>query len=901
MNTLLQYSNLFAFVIYFILVIILLVKTSNLLSSNALSFFLTGFMIWSFFSYKFFEFQQSREMVYLYLNISSIGWIFLSSLYLFFIIILTKKKNILRNKYLYYFLFGIPIIFLVAQWTGKMSSPEIVGYVWKNVWENSRFWKYPFFVYVVIVNSLSFYFSIKMIKQSYCSMRIRQLKIIAFSGLTVFIIIFLSEIVVQEIFNTKAVLNIGSIIGVPWGIFAVYGIVKYRSLDIIPEFIKDNVVNIMYDGLLVLNKEKRITVINNSAENILEYSENEIKNNCLNIILNKEFNNLVLDKINANEEVKNEEVKFTSKSGNDVIAILSTSIIKIGDIENTVCIIKDISKLKRDEKIKDVLLNISEASRTIKDLTELSRRVHQQVSLLMDAENFYIALIHDEAKGTYTFPYIVDVNPEEYVEPNIPVALKNGLTHFVYKSKKPLLVKDKVSETIFKKYGIKIIGIDAKSWLGVPLKVTDDKIIGVIALQSYSNANKYSNEDLNVLSIISNTIASVIEHWQTEETLIQLEKIEVVGKLAGGVAHDLNNVLGAIVSYPDLILKKLPENSPMIKTVTSIQQSGLKAAAIVQDLLTLARRGVAITTVVNLNEIIKDYIESPVFEKLKMYHSDIIVEKKFEKRRTSIRGSALHLSKTIMNLVSNAAESITGKGKIIISTELVSLNVDKIGYYHSIKKGKYVLLRVSDTGSGIPESDLNKIFEPFYTKKKMGRSGTGLGMAVVWGTVEDHKGFIDVISEEGVGTVFELFFPISDKENSDYKKDDLTVSDYKGNGEKILIIDDLLTQREIATSLLTELGYEVFTASSGENGVKFLETNNVDICIIDMIMDKGIDGLDTYKLIRELKPKQRVIIASGYSETSRVKEAIKLGVQDYVSKPYTLKKIGLTVKKVLES
>jgi CheY-like chemotaxis protein len=194
--------------------------------------------------------------------------------------------------------------------------------------------------------------------------------------------------------------------------------------------------------------------------------------------------------------------------------------------------------------------------------------------------------------------------------------------------------------------------------------------------------------------------------------------------------------------------------------------------------------------------------------------------------------------------------------------------------------------------------DMEKLFEPFYTKKVMGKSGTGLGMAVVWGTVKDHKGYIDMQSVEGKGSAFTIYFPATKKELARDKS--LLLEDYMGNGESILVIDDVKGQREIASEMLKTLGYSVTSVSSGEEAVDYMKDNSVDLLVLDMIMDPGIDGLETYKRILDMHPGQKAIIASGFSETENAKEAKRLGAGQYLRKPYTLDQVGIAVKIELE-
>ena len=248
-----------------------------------------------------------------------------------------------------------------------------------------------------------------------------------------------------------------------------------------------------------------------------------------------------------------------------------------------------------------------------------------------------------------------------------------------------------------------------------------------------------------------------------EERLQRAEKMEALGTLAGGVAHDLNNVLGAVIGYAELLLATTEDSSPNRNRLIGIMKGGEKATAIVQDLLTLARRGVPVRDVLNLNKIIIDCKQSPEFEKLYSYHPTVRIETDLQPDLMNIAGSAVHLGKSLFNLVSNAAEAMQDSGMVTIMTANQYLD-RPIDGYDDIREGEYVVLTVSDTGQGISEEDLKHIFEPFYTKKIMGRSGTGLGLAVVWGTVKDHGGYINVRSEVGKGSIFTLYFPATREE-----------------------------------------------------------------------------------------------------------------------------------------
>ncbi len=393
-----------------------------------------------------------------------------------------------------------------------------------------------------------------------------------------------------------------------------------------------------------------------------------------------------------------------------------------------------------------------------------------------------------------------------------------------------------------------------------------------------------------------NFIRDITEQKRLEAQLHQAQKMESVGLLAGGVAHDLNNVLSGIVSYPELLLLDLPEDSKLREPIKTMKESGFRASAIVQDLLTVARGVAATKEPLNLNDLVKDYINSPEFKRLKEFHPVVTIKLNLYSNLLNITGSHVHIRKVIMNLVSNASEAIDGSGNVIIST--MNRYIDRpLKGYDDVTIGEYAVLTVSDDGSGISSGDLERIFDPFYTKKVLGRSGTGLGLAVVWNVVQDHEGYIDVKSDE-YGTMFELYFSITRDEISD--KVSIPIKDYKGSGETILVVDDVESQRKISCKMLETLGYKTKAVSSGEEAVEYLKENAVDLILLDMIMEPGINGRETYERIIKIHPNQKAIITSGFAETDDVKKAQQLGAGQYIKKPLTLKKIGIAVRDELK-
>jgi len=546
--------------------------------------------------------------------------------------------------------------------------------------------------------------------------------------------------------------------------------------------------------------------------------------------------------------------------------------------------------------IKKVFIQISiipGTQKSIASLIDITSRVEAEEALRRNEEK-YRSIIENieegyleiDLKGNLTFfnnslCKITGYTPEEL----------RGLNYKAYSNSQTSENMFKVFNQIFR--------------TKTPKMVADFDIISKDgnALQIDLSAGPITDENDQVIGFrglmrdVSERKKAELVRRELEKKLQQAQKMKAIGTLAGGVAHDLNNILSGIVSYPDLILMDLPNDSPLTEPIRTIRESGKKAAAIVQDLLTLARRGVSVSEVVSLNDLIYEYLSSPPFEKLKSYHPNVEVESHLDSALLNVLGSPVHLTKTVMNLVSNAAEAMPDGGKIEIRTKNKYIDLPITGY-DKVEEGDYVVLTVSDKGIGIAPEAINQIFEPFYTKKVMGRSGTGLGMAVVWGTVKDHKAYIHVESDEGKGTTIEIYFPVTRKP---IRSNDRPVSfeNYQGAGQTILVVDDVKEQREIAAKILTQLGYSVETVSGGKEAFEYIKSKPADLIVLDMIMPPGIDGLETYKRIISKYPQQKAIIASGFSETARVRKAQKLGAGKYLKKPYTIEKIGLAVKSEL--
>lgn len=419
----------------------------------------------------------------------------------------------------------------------------------------------------------------------------------------------------------------------------------------------------------------------------------------------------------------------------------------------------------------------------------------------------------------------------------------------------------------------------------------------IIPVEVTVNYMEYEGQEYNCAFArdISERKKTEERRQELQEQLERAQRMESIGLLAGGVAHDLNNMLGPVVGYAELMLLGLKDDDKMRKRVERIAKSASDAADVIQDLLALARRGRYEMTPTSLNEVVAQYLDSPSYLHLTKQRPDVAIQINLDDKIGNLIGSEPHLSKVVMNLIVNAFDAMSEGGELAVSTELKYLEQLEEGLV-TITPGRYLILRVRDTGGGIAAEDIDHIFEPYYSKKKMGKSGTGLGLSVVYGIVKDHKGYYDIKSELGEGTEFVLYFPATnEKRHADRLSEDLMVG-----SETVLVVDDSSEQREIAKELLESLGHTVDTVENGHLSLEYLERRRVDLVVLDMIMEVSFDGLDTYREIIKKWPNQNVIIVTGYSSTERVEEMQRLGAGAYVRKPFTRESLSRAIRDVFD-
>ncbi len=403
--------------------------------------------------------------------------------------------------------------------------------------------------------------------------------------------------------------------------------------------------------------------------------------------------------------------------------------------------------------------------------------------------------------------------------------------------------------------------------------------------------------DLNIIGH-DMTIRYRIEQQQKElnEQRQQSQKMELLGLMAGGVAHDLNNILSGIICLPEMLLLRLGPDDTMRDPLNMIKTSGERAADVVADLLTIARGSASVHQLNDINDMLRGYCNAPEFLKLRETHPHVLFSFTPAADLWPCSCSRSHIEKTFMNLIINAFEATKDRGKVQISTQ--NIDVDKLRELSTeLKEGPFIAIDIQDSGSGISAEDIDRIFEPFFSKKGLGRSGTGLGLAVAWNAIREHEGTI-LVKSSPAGTCFTILLPA--EHDASISQDHLERRNLpKGDGERILVVDDEEILRKIACEMLNLLGYQTISAASGEEALEVLHSTGVDLVLLDMQMDPGISGKETYSRIKKINPAQKALIATGYSTSIDVEETIQSGAAGLIKKPYNINGLGEAISRAL--
>jgi two-component system cell cycle sensor histidine kinase/response regulator CckA len=388
-----------------------------------------------------------------------------------------------------------------------------------------------------------------------------------------------------------------------------------------------------------------------------------------------------------------------------------------------------------------------------------------------------------------------------------------------------------------------------------------------------------------------NFLRDVTREKKLEAQFRNAQKMEAIGTLAGGIAHDFNNILMGIQGYVSLVLCDLDPGHPHHENLKKIEEQVKNAANLAGQLLAFARKGKYEVKPSDLNKIIER--SSSMFERTK---KEIKIYRRYEKSIWVVEVDQTQIEQVLLNLFVNAWQAMPEGGNLFLETKNVSLGPDYIRPF-ALQAGDYVRISVADTGIGMDKETRQRIFEPFFTTKEMGR-GTGLGLAAVYGIIKNHGGFINVYSEIGHGTTFNIYLPASERA---MPTETMVSGEIQGGTETIFLVDDESTILEVMEKALTLSGYKVILAQGGEEAVEVYkkEKDRIDLVLLDMIMP-GMSGGKVFDLLREMNPGVKVILSSGYSMGGEASKILARGCKGFMQKPFGIKELSQKIREVLD-
>jgi len=374
------------------------------------------------------------------------------------------------------------------------------------------------------------------------------------------------------------------------------------------------------------------------------------------------------------------------------------------------------------------------------------------------------------------------------------------------------------------------------------------------------------------------------EKNRLEAQLVQSQKMDAIGTLAGGVAHDFNNLMMGMLGNVSLILFDMDETHPYYEKLRAIEKQILSGSKLTSQLLHYARKGKYEIKPINVNTLVEESLET--FGRTR---KEITLRPSLTDHLYAIEADQGQIEQALLNLFVNAADAMPDGGVLHIETNKVT-HMDMLDKPYQPKPGNYVSIEITDTGIGMDADTVQRVFEPFFTTKEMGR-GTGLGLASVYGIIKGHGGYIDVVSEKGRGTSFTIYLPATDIEIRKQVKD---------RKPTILLVDDENAVAKIGVKMLERLGFTVISAFSGGEAIQLYRKHqgNIDIVILDMVMPET-SGSETYDQLRQLNPDVKVLLSSGYSINGKAEELLNRGCNDFIQKPFTMDQLNKKIRKLL--
>ena len=621
----------------------------------------------------------------------------------------------------------------------------------------------------------------------------------------------------------------------------------------------ENIINSMIDTLIVLTPESKIQKVNQATCDLLGYKVEELIGQPFSKIINMEGEKHVENQITKIEQltqgrsIRELETTYIAKDGSYIPVLFSGSAIfdRNGKAQGVVCVALDIT----DRKLAEDELKESEAK--YRQMVENVPTVIYE----MDIEAFKFTKVNDVMCD------VLGYSEEELLAIDPMKIFSEDSKKIVFERMRKIKAGEEIGPTV----EYKIMTMDGRElWV-----LVNSRLI-------YKNA-----KPVHALAVAQD----ITERKNLEEQLARAQKMEAVGTLAGGIAHDFNNLLMTIQGCASLMLFDLDPTHPHYEPLQNIEKQVRSAAQLTAQLLGYARKGKYVVQPINFYQLVTETSET--FGRAR---KEISIHSECIKDLHSIEADRGQMEQVLFNLYINAADAMLGGGKLIIKTSNVT-HEDMKGKIYDPKPGPYILLTVMDTGTGMDKETQERIFDPFFTTKEMGK-GTGLGLASVYGIIKGHGGYIDVYSDIGRGTKFQIYLPASDKK-ADIKPVQKLI-DVKIGTENILLVEDEEEVLDVGIMMLGKIGYTVFAAKSGEEAIVLYKEKkeSIDMVVLDMVLPE-MGGGEVYDALKEINPDVKVLLASGYSIDSQAKQILSRGCNGFIQKPFNLRELSVKIKEIL--
>jgi PAS domain S-box-containing protein len=671
------------------------------------------------------------------------------------------------------------------------------------------------------------------------------------------------------------------------------------------------------DGVYMNDLEGNFLYGNHKAEEIIGCRcEELIGRNFLDAdIIAKDSLGKAVELLKANREGKStgpDELELIKKDGRHILIEVNTTLIQRRSNNDVLAFVRDITDRKRAEKTlqrQNVYLeSLNETALGLMrrtDLTDLFQAIVARAMRLSGTDEGWIFIYNSEDGD---FEYKAVMGQSEY-QVGSHVESGRGISAEVLKTEQTVVIDDYhiwPKRASGREYDVR------RATAAIPLQY-EGRLAGVLGLAHHDAAKRFEDDELAMLERLAELASITLdnarlydrmklelaerkqaedENLMLSERLRQADKMEAVGTLAGGIAHDFNNLLMGIQGYASLMLLDLDPSHPHYERLKRIEEQVQSGADLTKQLLGFARGGRYEVKPTDMNDALEK--SSSMFGRTK---KEITLHRKYRKDLWSVEVDRGQMEQVFLNLFVNAWQAMPGGGEIYLETENVLLS-DAQTIPYTIKPGKYVKISVTDTGTGMDEKTRERIFDPFFTTKEMGR-GTGLGLATVYGIVKGHQGAINVYSEPGRGTTFNIYLPASDREVIPERTETGTIT---MGTETILLVDDEKMVLEVNREMLESLGYRVYAAESGQEALSVYreKQQEIDLVLLDMIMP-GISGGETFDHLREINPAARVLLSSGYSINGEAKIIMERGCNGFIQKPFQFEKLSGKVREILDT